>query len=454
MSSTEMQKSSCASAKCTAGEAGWHISRYNLSAPVPGSEAVAIANLFKGTCAEYSPLELYLLSILDRLDEHHPIIERFAKRGIITRIDERAALDMMGREACAGPHGISLTICPTMNCNFDCPYCFENHRPGRMSAEVQDDVVSLTRRMLKACGGRHLSVTWFGGEPLLAIDVIEALSLRLITLAQEFSAEYSAGIITNGYLLTQKNIDILERSSVSSCQVTVDGLGGQHDATRHLAGGGATFDRIIRNLRDGRIPFRVSIRQNVQESNLAEVPKVREFMEKLAEESGNKLDYAPAPVYGNKAADERGSRSVLLCGKDSTDICILQEAGRFTAGRGHFCGANVLWSVGIDENGNLFKCWESAAEPAHAFATARDWDPEKPLETSFAPDNLTMYLNTALPVTDEECRDCVWLPLCVGGCPHRRLFYGKNCVAFRNHPESYVLALHARIGKNPPKEKS
>ena len=56
--------------KRTAGEAGWHLSRYNLSAPVPGKDAVAIANLFKGTCAEYSPLELYLLSVLDRLDEH------------------------------------------------------------------------------------------------------------------------------------------------------------------------------------------------------------------------------------------------------------------------------------------------------------------------------------------------------------------------------------------------
>ena len=59
--------------KRTAGEAGWHLSRYNLSAPVPGKDAVAIANLFKGTCAEYSPLELYLLSVLDRLDEIHHV---------------------------------------------------------------------------------------------------------------------------------------------------------------------------------------------------------------------------------------------------------------------------------------------------------------------------------------------------------------------------------------------
>lgn len=64
----------------TAGEAGWHVSRYNLSAPIPNTKNVAIANIFKGNCASYTPLELYLLSVLEELDEHHPIIERFAKR--------------------------------------------------------------------------------------------------------------------------------------------------------------------------------------------------------------------------------------------------------------------------------------------------------------------------------------------------------------------------------------
>ena len=200
----------------TAGEAGWHLSRYNLSAQVPGKDAVAIANLYRGTCAEYSPLELYLLSVLDRLREDHPIIGRFAARGIITRMDERAALETMGRAACSSARGVGLTICPTMNCNFDCPYCFEQHRPGRMSPEVQDDVVALARRMMKSSGAKHLSVNWFGGEPLLAPDVIEALSERLMALAEEMGAGYSAGIITNGFLLSQKNIDLLVRCRVDN----------------------------------------------------------------------------------------------------------------------------------------------------------------------------------------------------------------------------------------------
>ena len=432
----------------TAKEAGWHISRYNLSAQVPGKDAVAIANLYKGTCAEYSPLELYLLSVLDGLRENHPIIERFAKRGIITRIDERAALETLGRAVCSAPYGVGLTICPTMNCNFDCPYCFEHHRPGKMSQAVQDDVVALAERMLDLNGGKNLSVNWFGGEPLLAPDVIESLSERLMALTEKKGGAYSAGIITNGYFLTQKNADMLDRCQVKSCQVTIDGLGAAHDATRHLVGGGPTFERIVDNLRNVKIPFRVNIRQNVQESNMDEVPAVREYIRKLAEESGNDIIYAPAPVSGNEATEERGGQVSLLCGTDLSEIGLIQEAGRFAVGRGHYCGANILWSTGIDEKGCLFKCWEAAGNPEYAFGNAHDWDPKDPLNTASEPDKMTMYLNTALPNGDEECRECVWLPMGVGGCPHRRLTEQKrSCIAFREQPERYVLALHARIGK-------
>ena len=438
--------------KRTAKEAGWHLSRYNLSAPVPGKDAVAITNLFQGTCAEYSPLELYLLSVLDRLDENHPIIERFAKRGIITRMDELAALDTMGRASCAAPHGVGLTICPTMNCNFNCPYCFENHRPGKMSQAVQDDVVALTGRMLDAFGGKKLSISWFGGEPLLAADVIESLSERLIALAEEKGAEYSAGIITNGYLLNQKNIDMLARCRVRYCQITIDGLGAAHDATRHLTNGGPTFERIAENLRKGKIPFEIHIRQNVQESNMDTIPEVEAYVRELAEASGNQLRYGPAPVSENEATEERGGKIGLLCESNLTEVGLKQEAERFTAGRGYYCGANTLNGVGIDEKGRLFKCWEAAGIDGLAFGDAHDWDPKDPLNTATEPDKLTMYLNTALPTADEECRQCVWLPLCVGGCPHRRLFYEKQCIPFRNQAERYVLALHARIGKKAGKE--
>ncbi len=94
-----------------------------------------------------------------------------------------------------------------------------------MTAEVQDDVIALAERMLDAAQKKTLHVTWFGGEPLLAADVIEALSGRMMALCEAKGAEYSAGIITNGYLLTLENEDLLARCKVKSAQITLDGVG-------------------------------------------------------------------------------------------------------------------------------------------------------------------------------------------------------------------------------------
>lgn len=316
-----------------------------------------------------------------------------------------------------------------------------------MSVEIQDDVVALAERMLDAANTKNLHVNWFGGEPLLALDVIESLSGRLMALIEQRGGAYGASIITNGYLLTQDIADVLARCKIEEAQITIDGLAATHDATRYLRGGKPTFERIVDNLRSVHIPFRVNIRNNVHEGNRNKVDELQSFIKQLAEESDNELKYYPAPVFGSEAANERGRQVRLLCGGDASEIGIRQEAGRFHVGRGHYCGAHSIWSVGIDDRGNLQKCWEAIDKPDTSFGTAHDWDPANPFATASNPDNLTMYLNTANPVPDDECRECVWLPSCVGGCPHRRLFGERKCIAFKDDPEGYVLALHARIGE-------
>ena len=429
----------------TAGEAGWHVSRYNLAARLPDSDRVAVANLFRGTCGIYTPIEMYLLHELESLDEHHPILDRFRERGLIVNFDEAAALSAMRRMGCAGNSAVGLTVCPTMGCNFDCPYCFEDHRPGRMSPEVQDDVVALAGRMLKASGAKRLDVTWFGGEPLLMPEIIESLSGRLMALAGEHGAEYSADIITNGYLLTREIAEMLGRCRVSAAQVTLDGVGPEHDRTRYLAGGGPTYDRIAENLRTLRLPFPVHIRHNVHEGNRDQMDPLRDAVRALAEESGNRLTYYASPVTENAAADRRASGAGLCYSDGLGEEDLRRGAEDFRAARTVYCGAGDPWSLGVNDRGQLFKCWEDVDKPERSFGSAHRWDPENPIATADAPDLLTRYLNTALPTEDPECRECVFLPQCAGGCPARRLYSRKQCIPFRNTPERFVLELVRRL---------
>ena len=429
----------------TAKEAGWRLSRYNISTDAPEGEGRIIANLYTGSIAVYSVLECYLLSVFERLDEDHPMIKLFAERGLIVNCDELAAIDAAGRMSSGAAGPVSLTICPTMGCNFDCPYCFEQHGQGLMSIEVQDDVVKLAGRLLEVSRARKLNVSWFGGEPLTAPDVIGSLSARLIALAEEHGAEYSASITTNGYLMTEENIAMLEKAKVSSAQVTLDGIGEAHDRTRHLAGGGGTFKVITDNLRSRRIPFNVTIRHNVSADNASEAEKLRAFVKELAKESGNHIGFAPALLRDSAAAAGRKTELHLLEGDEAAEVDAAWVCHASSVSRPLFCGAQRLWSVCIDDKGRLYKCWETLDDPAMSFGSAADWDPEKPLLSADAPDMLSGFINSASPLDDEECRECIWLPHCQGGCPYQRLYMGRRCPGYRNRPDIFLRTMYEKL---------
>ena len=425
-----------------AGGASWHQSRYNIIAAIPDKKTYAVANLLRGSCVELSLAEVYLLSIAESLDKDHPILPRLERAGLVSRCDELAILESMARMSSAAGKGVGLVICPTLSCNFDCPYCFEHHGRGRMSQDVQDDVVALAERMLKTFHAEKLHITWFGGEPLLAHSVVASLSERLIALAEAYGATYDASMFTNAYLLTQEIADMLAASKISHVQVTIDGIGSEHDRLRPLAGGGPTFERIVGNLRSVRIPFKVLIRQNVNAENAGSMAEVRALTEELARESGNDIQYHPVTMIGS-AAPERESRAPrVVDGDDAVELGLTELLRNFRPARGFFCDSQVLSSVCIDDEGRLIKCWEGAANSELAFGTAHDWDPANPLATASDPDKLTMYLNSAVPAIDEECRSCVWLPVCAGGCPQKLLFDERECVPYKDNPEACALALY------------
>lgn len=437
-------------AKKTAGEAGWHLSRYNLISSLPGTDRIGIANLFRADFSDYDPGEAYLLSIAETLPKDHPILERFRKHGLIVDFDEREALRKMGDEFRRGTETVTLTVCTTMRCNFDCPYCFELHSGEDMSPQVQSDTAALAERMISALQATKLHVIWFGGEPLLAPEVIWSLTERFKELTDRLNIRYTAGIITNGYLLTQELLDRLAESGVGYGIIALDGVGEVHDRSRHLKGGGGTFAKITDNLRTLRIPFPVSIRHVITEDNLDQMEPLSAYTERLAKESGNPLHYNPDSCGWNNATDERGADVRLLHGEEAARLALKRDKYRFTAARGGFCGACSLGSVDIDAKGRLYKCWpEMDNLDGRSFGTARDWDPADPINTASDPEQLSRYLDTAVGDLDMECWECRWLPLCAKGCPYYRVNIGKSCLPYKDRPDEYVRTLYERLMEAP-----
>ena len=431
--------------KFTSGFSRWRPSRYNLFAPIPGTDRFAGINLFHGSCDTYTGAELYLLSEVEFLHAEHPILERFRKRGLIVNFDELEALDCMGRLSPAAPYSVNMTICPTMGCNFDCPYCFLKHWNSRMSREVQDDVAALAERMLDASGAKLLRIRWFGGEPLLTQEIVESLSERLMKAAGERGAEYKALMYTNGYLLTQETVDMLERCGIGKITVTVDGLGKTHDATRHLAGGGSTFERITGNLRNLRMPFRVEVRQILHQGNRDEAGALEELVRRIGEESGNHLKYNKVPARLIHMKNPEGITG--LSGEEYCRSGIQKFAWWFGPATARFCEAGSVWAVGVNSEGRLFRCWEQQDDSRFSYGSAHDWDPRDPIRTADRPDLFSALINRAVPSRNPACRECVWLPLCCGECPFHRLEYGETCIRWKDRSDEFVLAVYEEMKK-------
>jgi uncharacterized protein len=89
---------------------------------------------------------------------------------------------------------LNLILLPTEKCNFRCTYCYEDFVVGRM----QSDTLLGIRRLLERRAPQlsFLDIEWFGGEPMLASDIVEEISAHCCELAEQYpSLSYSAGSV-------------------------------------------------------------------------------------------------------------------------------------------------------------------------------------------------------------------------------------------------------------------
>jgi uncharacterized protein len=146
----------------------------------------------------------------------------------------------------APPTGIgSVLFNVTHRCNLACDYCVMA-MPDLQHA-YHDEKQSMTKETGKACidllakvGYRDIvSLTFFGGEPLLKFDLIRAI----VEYAEaKYPGRFNYQLITNGCLMQPKMYDFFRRHEFSFLW-SLDGEPEVHDRLRHFkkAGGGSVF---------------------------------------------------------------------------------------------------------------------------------------------------------------------------------------------------------------------
>jgi len=176
---------------------------------------------------------------------------------------------------------LHLVILPTEGCNFRCVYCYEDFALSRMSPSVVGGIKRLLTARLPEL--TRLDVSWFGGEPLLASDIVISILEHVAGLrADHPDTVFASDVTTNAYRLDGDLLRRLVDLGVQTFQITLDGTGPAHDLKRRRADGRGTFEVIWSNLlamAASDLPFEAMLRLHVDRTN-------REDMTRLLDQCG------------------------------------------------------------------------------------------------------------------------------------------------------------------------
>lgn len=340
---------------------------------------------------------------------------------------------------------INLTIAVTKACNFDCSYCFEHNRNGSpMDQKTEDQLI----RFIKSHKTKKLSLVWYGGEPLLAFDRICSINRRLI----DMDMNYSAMLVTNGYLLDDDKIAMLKWLRVNTIQITLDGSEATHNSRRCLWNGGKTYNTILQNVAKilaSDYKGKIHIRVNVDQRNEDEYIDVYNY---FAENHKNDLNKRIHIYPGFVKGDEHPDRGCFFDKERQGAFCadMFKKHGvvtlpLFPQKKGIGCVYIRKNAYVIGPDGEVYKCWDDVGVK------------EKEIGTIF---NLKKWnlglmsegMVSSLYFDDPDCRECFYFPICDGGCHRTRVDNLKrnekqsSCVYFKGNIEE-LLELHYEYRK-------
>jgi uncharacterized protein len=406
-----------------------------------------------------------------------PVARDLADIELLVPADEDEAATILQRNQAAIENDDSLVVVvePTALCQLACDYCGQHHERQSLAAENQERLIRRTRGLLEARFYRIIRVRWYGGEPLLGLDVIRALTPRFQALAEEFHCQYHSLITTNGLELSgEVAAELSQELGVKTFGITLDGTAETHDARRATQGGGRTFDRIFANIvslvRREDLEAAVWIRCNVDRRNAHAVSPLIETLarERILYRLG---DFYVAPVHnwGNDASrlalpkeefaelETRWLAELIALG--FTPPTLIPRRREIN------CMALTTHGVVVDPYGQLFSCTEASLVPAPPPTRTPGSKPANQQGSGYQLPILSTSATYALgQLRDGEqqgrrqllgdfnarvardeyaCSTCRMLPVCGGSCPKQWLEGGVPCPSTKYNIEARLLLAYA-----------
>ena len=326
-----------------------------------------------------------------------------------------------------GDTTLHLTIATTLGCNLKCGYCFEKDKKFIDIKEDEDSIFDFIRNNIEH--KEYLSISWFGGEPLLNLKSIETLSKKIIPLCTFHGLSYSADITTNGVYMTEKNAKCLQKLLVSSVQITMDGDQELHDKMRPTLNDKGSYEDVLKGLVVSSQYFQTLLRINLNEKN---IDSVERLLYTLADLKLFNIQLGFAPIVSDEGTEKDSESLFTIESFSKVEVYLSQVAKKLGFSISAKLSQNrekVSCQVLnpnyyiIEPNGYINKCVDFIGMPMHSIAQLNRGRLQASQNEMIwkAYDIFTLYQAEE----DDDCNVCKYLPLCLGGCPKERLA-GKN----------------------------
>ena len=432
---------------------------FNVRVPLTGRDDVFLMNTLTDAQLIVSS---DVATLLDRIDgresfdaltgDERQTADLLRENGFLVadRQSDHQALDRYFARVTSDASELHVTVLTTLQCNFACDYCFQgdhgdyNKFAEKMSLETAAQTAAWVEREMDRVSPEHVTLMFFGGEPLLNLPVMYYLAERLHRSADRRGIDLGISIITNGLLLTADIVDRLLPFGLRGVKITLDGDRDTHNRMRPLRGGQGTFDRIVQNIQAVADRVAVSIGGNFDESTVDSYPgllaylREQAFADKLVKVNFKPIVRSPAAAAGATARGIIPLTPVGSAGKPLGGTCMTSVGeGLSTSGACDSCNFAAEKMAFLREetvrhgfptpdglhNGPCHVHAQHAHTigPDGSLYACPGFTGEKGLSTGHIDDRREPWRETAREKFErlhpwKECGDCAFIPVCAGGC--------------------------------------
>lgn len=396
-------------------------------------------------------------------------VQILLKRGYITTKSQEEEYAYVARTAKALHKecdilGTSFTWVVSYNCNFRCPYCFEERDKKDskerlvFTKEQVDIAYEAQDRIQPHRELRKNIITLYGGEPLLA----ENKDIVNYIVEEGRKRGYKFVAVTNGYEIDHF-LNLLSEDSIYRLQITIDGPKEMHNQRRIHCKGYNTFDKIVENIKlalDKGV--RVVVRMNTDGRNIQQYDELKEYFEKKKYFDypnfyiylARLRDYYNLPSSSCENMDFLSPKSFNMQRAQLKAMPFSQDTGyykifyksliekRAMPFRPMACKAQFGEYV-LDPLGNIYPCWEVIGKKEYVKATYSKegifWN--KKILNQWQDTDITQR---------HSCRHCKYALFCGGGCTYHRMLNQEKsqCIIFKDMFNTAINKAYAELNNN------